>query len=120
MTRGRRPLIALREAADIAARRGKVLLMPARRNAYFDLIICTEQQTAFVRVKRIVTHYDDPQEIMQCCKREISPIRTVPVTGIVARELWLRSPRGVWQFFLIQPDTINGILPDGSRMPGTD
>ena len=64
MTRGRRPLTALIEAEQIALRRGAVHMTPGARSNPFDLIIFEEHRNVFVRVKRSVSHFTDPVEVL--------------------------------------------------------
>jgi hypothetical protein len=120
MTRGRKPLIALDEAEAIGRKRGRVLPSPGKREDYFDLVLSTEQVTVFVRVKRSITHSSDPGEILATYRREIIRLLKVPLTAVIARELWVRSPRGSWQFFRIAADRIVEIRNDGSIIEGTD
>lgn len=120
MTRGRKPLIALVEAEVIGRTRGCVLPTPGRREDYFDLILFTELLTTFIRVKRSVTNISDPNEILTMYRREIIRIRKVSLTTVVARELWVRSPRGSWQFFRILADRIVEIRRDGTIVEGLD
>ena len=120
MTRGRKPLIALVEAEVIGRTRGCVLPTPGRREDHFDLILFMELLTTFIRVKRSTTHISDPKEILGMYRREILRIRKVSLTGVVARELWVRSPRGSWQFFRILSDRIVEIRRDGTTIEGVD
>ena len=120
MTRGRKPLIALVEAEEIGRTRGCVLPTPGRREDYFDLIIFMELLTTFIRVKRSITHISDPNEILAMYRREIIRLRKVSLTTVVARELWVRSPRGSWQFFRILADRIVEIRRDGTIIEGAD
>ncbi|MDO8871571.1 MAG: hypothetical protein Q7V05_02430 [Methanoregula sp.] len=119
MTRGRKPLIALAEAEVIGRTRGRVLPTPGRREDHFDLILFTELLTTFIRVKRSITHISDPQEILAMYRREIIRLRMVSLTTVIARELWVRSPRGSWQFFRLA-DRIVEIRRDGTIIEGVD
>jgi len=120
VTRGRKPLIALVEAEVIGRTRGQVLPTPGRREDYFDLILFTELMTTFIRVKRSITHISDPKEILAMYRREIIRLRKVSLTAVVARELWVRSPRGIWQFFRILADRIVECRRDGTIIEGAD
>ena len=120
MTRGRKPLIALVEAEVIGRTRGCVLPTPGRREDHFNLILFTELLTTFIRVKRSTIHISDPNEILAMYRREIIRIRKVSLTGVVTRELWVRSPRGNWQFFRILADRIVEIRRDGTIIEGLD
>jgi len=120
VTRGRKPLIALGEAEVIGRTRGCVLPTPGRREDYFDLILFKELLTTFIRVKRSTTHISDPQEILVMYRREIIRLWKVSLTTVVARELWVRSPRGSWQFFRILADRVVECQRDGTIIEGLD
>ena len=116
MTRGRRPLIALIEAEQIALKRGAVQPAPGKREVAFDLIIFEETRTVLVKVKRSVTHFTNPLEILYQYQGEIARLHQVPLTLVTAREFWIRSPRGKWQFFLIRHDSVIEIQADGTHI----
>jgi hypothetical protein len=120
MTRGRKPLIALSEAEEIAAKRGVVLPTPGKRGDHFDLIIFEEQRVVFVRVKRTVTNISNPLDVLHRYQREITHLTRVPQTAVAVREFWVRSPRGSWQFFLILHDSIVEIQSDGKLIQRVD
>ena len=117
MTRGRRPLKALIEAEQIALRRGVVQMTPGTRTNPFDLIIFEEHRNVFVRVKRSVTQFTHPFEILYQYRRDVGLLHCVPLTAITARELWVRTPRGMWQFFLIRHDSVIEVQRDGTVIP---
>jgi len=117
MTRGCRPLKALIEAEQIALERGAVHMTPCGRTNPFDLIIFEEQRVVFVRVKRSVAHFTDPFEILQQYRRDAGRLHRIPLTAVTARELWVRTPRGKWQFFLIRHDSIFEVQRDGTVIP---
>jgi hypothetical protein len=120
MPKGRRPLVALNEAEEIGKKRGKVLLLPGKRGDYFDLLLYLCLYTVHVRVKRSLTNLDDPWWILATYRRDIVRLCRVPLTGVVARELWVRSPKGSWRFFRIISDRIIEIREDGSFIEGTE
>lgn len=120
MTRGRKPLLGLREAEEIGRGRGETLLTPGRREDYFELVVAEEERTVFVRVKRSRTKLIDPKNILIAYRREIIRLRKIPLTAVVARELWVRSPEGCWQFFRILGDRIIEIREDGTIFEGID
>jgi len=117
MTRGPRPLKALMEAEQIALQRGAVHMIPGDRTNPFDLIIFEDHRNVFVRVKRSVTHFTNPLEVLYQYRREIGLLHRVPLTTISAREFWVRTPRGKWQFFLIRHDSVVEIQRDGTYIP---
>ncbi len=117
MTRGCRPLKAIVEAEQIALERGAVHMTPCGRTNPFDLIIFEDQRVVFVRVKRSVVHFIDPLEILYQYRRDAGRLHRVPLTVVTARELWVRTPRGKWQFFLIRHDSIFEVQRDGTVIP---
>ena len=117
MTRGCRPLKAIVEAEQIALGRGAVHLTPCGRTNPFDLIIFEEQRVVFVRVKRSVSHFTDPFEIVNQYRYDAGRLHSTPLTAVTARELWVRTPRGKWQFFLIRHDSVFEVQRDGMLIP---
>ena len=92
-------------------------MTPCGRTNPFDLIIFDEQRVVFVRVKRSVTHFTDPLEILYQYRRDAGRLHRVPLTAVTARELWVRTPRGKWQFFLIRHDSVSEVQRDGTVIP---
>ncbi|MCX6698326.1 MAG: hypothetical protein NTV68_00125 [Methanomicrobiales archaeon] len=117
MTRGKVPSTALAEAEVIAGRRGEVRLVPGKRGDSFDLIIFEEHRTIFVKVKRSVTKFSWPLEVLHQYQREIAHVHRIPLTVVTAREFWVRHPNGTWQFFLIRHDSIIEIWANGAYTP---
>jgi hypothetical protein len=120
MTRGRKPVIALREAEEIGGKRGRVIPTPGKRGDSFDLIIHEDRVNVYVRVKRSISSFIDSREILAAYRREIVRLRKIPLTIVVVRELWIRLPRGEWQFFRILVDRIAEIREDGTIIEGTE
>jgi hypothetical protein len=119
MTRGRRPLIALKEAYGIAMKRGQVIPVSEGRCDHFHFILFSENRVTFIKVKRTLTGISDPKEILQNYEREIRHLARVPLNTVDAREFWVRSPRRTFHFFLIDKDRILELQADGSVMTGT-
>lgn len=117
MTRGRRPINAIDEAVEIAARRGSVEQVTGKRACAFDLIIIGPDRNVFVKVRRSRAPFTYIQEVMNSYQREISSLHQVPLTSGTAREFWVRSPKGTWQFFLIKQDSVLEIRADGLYIP---
>jgi hypothetical protein len=117
MSRGRSPNTALAEAEAIAGRRGEVRLVPGKRGDGFDLIIFEEHRTIFVRMKRSLTTFTWPLEVLHQYQREIAHVHRVPLTVVTAREFWVRHPNGTWQFFLVKKDSVLEIRGDGMYIP---
>ena len=117
MTRGRRPINALDEALEIAGRRGSVEQVSGRRYKAFDFIIIEQDRVVFVKVKRSQTSFAFPLEILYKYQREVASLHRVALTRVTAREYWVRSPNGTWQFFLIRHDSVLEIRADGMYIP---
>ncbi len=113
MTRGRRPINAIDEAVEIAARRGSVEQVTGKRACAFDLIIIGPDLNVFVKVKRSRAPFTYALEVMNSYQREIASLHQVPLTSGTAREFWVRSPKGTWQFFLIKQDSVLEIQAEG-------
>ena len=113
MTRGRRPINAIDEAVEIAARRGSVEQVTGKRACAFDLIIIGPDRNMFVKVRRSRAPFTYGREVMNSYQREIASLHQVPLTNGTAREFWVRSPKGSWQFFLVKQDSVLEIRADG-------
>jgi hypothetical protein len=106
MSRGRPPRQATREALGIAEKWGAPLDISAAKSPLGDLAIFCRNITIFVRVKRTRSHISDRQEVLRKFRKEILLFLKIPLSGVVLRELWVRSPRGSWQYFRILDDDI--------------
>lgn len=117
MTRGRPPRQATREALGIAEKYGTPRDISAAKGTLGDLAIFCQNVTIFVRVKRIRSQLSDRQDVLTKFKKEILGLLKIPQTGVVLRELWVRSPRGSWQYFRILDNDILEIrcgIPSGT------
>jgi len=117
MTRGRRPMNALKEAMEIAGGRGSVEPVSVKCNGAFDFIIIEHDRVVFVKVKRSQTSFTCPLEILYQYQREVASLHRVALTQVTTREFWVRSPRITWQFFLIRHDSVLEIRADGMYIP---
>ena len=115
--RGRPPNHALDEAKAIASS-AESRLISGKRGDSFDLIIFEEFRTIFVKVKRSLTKFTWPLEVLHQYQREIAHVHRVPLTAVTAREFWVRHPNGTWQFFLIRHDSLIEVQADGTYPPG--
>ncbi len=120
MTRGRRPLLSLKEAYGIAVKRGQVLPVFDGRYDHFHFILFTEDRVIFIKVKRTLSNKSDPEDVLDCYERDIRHIAQVPLNTVDAREFWARSPRGDFFFFRVKKETIIGIQSDGSEIAGAE
>ena len=117
MSRGKSPLKAFVEAEAIASRRGEIRLIPGRRCDSFDLIIFEGLRTIFVKVKRSLTKFTWPREVLHQYQREIAQVHRIPLTAVTAREFWVRHPDRKWQFFLIRHNSVIEIGAGGTYTP---
>ena len=117
MTRGRRPVNAIDEAVEIARRRGNVEQVTGKRDCAFDFIIIEPDRNVFVKVKRSQISFTYVLEILQRYQREIASLHRMALTSVTAREFWVRSPNGTWQFFLIRHDSVLEIRANGMYTP---
>jgi len=117
MTRGRRPCNAIDEAVEIAGRRGSVEQVTGKRGRAFDFIIIEPYRIVFVKVKRSQTSFTYAPDVLHRYQREIASLHRVALTSVTAREFWVRSPNGTWQFFLIRHDSVMEIRADGMYIP---
>ena len=117
MSKGRRPLRAIDEAKDLAGRRGDVERVAAGRNNAYDFIINEPDRVVYVKVKRSQTSFTYTLEILGKYQRELASLHRVALTRVTAREFWVRSPAGVWQFFLVRHDSVVEVRADGMYIP---
>jgi hypothetical protein len=117
MTKGRRPVNALDEAVKIAERRGSVETVSGRRNNAFDFIVIEKVRVVFVKVKRSQTTFTYPLEVLHKYPRELASLHRVRLTPATAREFWVRSPSGSWQYFLVRHDSVVEVRTDGMYIP---
>jgi hypothetical protein len=71
----------------------------------------------FVKVKRSQTSFTYPMEILCQYQRELASLHRVALTQATAREFWVRSPAGKWQFFLVRHDSVIEVRADGMYIP---
>jgi hypothetical protein len=117
MTKGRRPRRAIDEAKDIAGRRGDVEELISKRGCAFDFIINEPDRVVYVKVKRSQTSSTYALEVFCKYQRELASLHRVALTSVTAREFWVRSPNGTWQFFLVRHDSILEVRADGMYIP---
>lgn len=132
MTKGRPPYLALKESRAIAGRQGKISQNTKGRGLLYDFLLHFMLVTVAIRVKRTRKVVTEMDQILSLCRREIAGLRRVPSSAVFVRELWVRSPIGTWQFFLVLDDTIvempaellpgnrSGARPVKEEAPGPD
>jgi hypothetical protein len=118
MTRGRHPCNAIDEAVEIAGRRGSVEQVTGKRYRAFDFIIIEpDDRVVFVKVKRSQVSFTYVMDILHRYQRELASLHRMALTRVTAREFWVRSPNGAWQFFLVRHESILEIRADGMYIP---
>jgi hypothetical protein len=123
MTRGPPPVEAIRQGIKIATGRGIVMDRALIRESWLEFILFCPGRTVFVRVRRCRSHLMYPEDCAAEFGQDILHLRRVPLTDVIARELWLLSPWGTWQYFRILDDRLIEIRADGTPvlqevMPG--
>ena len=112
--KGRPPHRMLKEAIVIAKNRGDVIPVPGGRSDAFDMIICEEFRNVYVRLRWSSTRYLCSRDILERYYRDIKRMGRLPLTRVMAWELWLREPQDLWQFFLLTHDGVVEIRDDGT------
>jgi hypothetical protein len=113
MTRGPLPAVAIRQAIKNAAARGLVMDRDLHRESRVEFILFCARITVFVRVRRTPLHILSPDDCAAKFKVDLFWLRRVPLTSVIARELWLLSPWGTWQYFRVLDDRVIEIRADG-------
>jgi len=116
MNPGPEPREAIREAIKKAIARGTALDRDLLLEAQFRFILFCAGLTVFVLVKRTRVHITSPEDCAAEYWRDILRLRRVPLTGVVAREIWLLNPWGTWQYFRILDDRVIEIRADGTPL----
>ena len=116
MNPGPEPREAIREAIKNALARGTALDRDQLLEARIQFILFCTGLTVFVLVRRTRVHITSPEDCAAEYWRDILRLRRVPLTGVVARELWLLNPWGTWQYFRILDDRVIEIRADGTPM----
>jgi len=116
MNPGPEPREAIRDAIKNALARGTGLDRDLLLEARFQFILFCAGLTVFVLVRRTRVHITSPEDCAAEYWRDILRLRRVPLTGVVARELWLLNPWGTWQYFRILDDRVIEIRADGTPM----
>ena len=114
MTRGRPPRQAIREAKSIAETLGAVIEGSGLKASFADLTIFCTHVTIYVRIRRTRSHISSILDIADKYKDDLMRLRAIPLTGVVLRELWVRSPNASWQYFRILKDGIMEIRNSGN------
>jgi hypothetical protein len=112
MTRGRPPGQALKEAKIIARRQGKLCENTEGRGLLYDFAIHLGLALIYIRVKRTRREARTLEEFADACASDLARLRRIPPTAGLVRELWVRTPRGKWRYFVVLDDRISEIPPE--------
>jgi hypothetical protein len=116
MSRGRKPLMALREAVLIAKKRGEVRQFMHEPGRICDFVIYCLGFTAFVRIRRVTRVHCSQAWIEWEAADALATLRAIaPGTGI-SRELWVFLPRGTFRFFRVEETGLVELSRDGTVM----
>ena len=114
MTRGRPPLQAQKDAVPIAGKRGEVWPYQPKSGSTCDFTIMSPGRVAFVCVKHIRRLRCTPVELTRKFSETITSLQLIVDSPVISRELWIRSPRGVWRFFRINNESFTELGNDGA------
>ena len=116
MTRGRPPLQAQKNAVLIARNRGEVWPYQPKSGSTCDFTIMSHGRVAFVCVKHIRRLRCTTVELTRKFPDTIAALRLIADSPVISRELWIRSPKGVWRFFRINDESFTELGNDGAPL----
>jgi hypothetical protein len=114
MTRGRKPLMALREAVLIAKKRGEVRQFTHEPGLICNFIIYCLGFTALVRIKRVTRVRCSHAWIEAEAADALASLRAIATGTGISRELWVFLPRGAFRFFRVENDGLVELSRDGT------
>lgn len=113
MTRGRKPLTALREAERIAQKRGEVRHFAHEREMICPFMIFTTVSVVFVRIRRVRRLRMTAALIESEALEDLAILRSIAYAAGIARELWICSPKGSFRFFRVLDTSLMEFTRDG-------
>jgi hypothetical protein len=116
MTRGRPPLQAQKDAAPIAGKRGEIWPYQPKSGSTCDFTIMSPGRVAFICVRHIRRLRCTTVELTRKFPETITALRLIASSQAISRELWIRSPKGVWRFFRINDESFIELGTDGSPL----
>lgn len=114
MTRGRQPLVALREAGEIARKRGEVRHFAHEPGLICNFVIYCLFLTAHVRIKRVSRLRCPIAVIEREAADALTTLRAIAPGPGISRELWVYLPRGSFRFFRVEESGLVELDRDGS------
>jgi len=117
MTRGRRPLMALREAVLIAKKRGETRQFMYEPGMICNFVIYCQDFVAHVRIKRVTRVHCSHAWIESEAADALTTLRAIASGPGISRELWVFLPRGAFRFFRVTDTGLIELSRDGLVMP---
>lgn len=117
MTHGRKPLMALREAGQIARKWGDVRHFMHEPGMICNFVIYCLAFVAHVRIKRVTRLRCTHSVIEREAADALVDLRTIASGLGISRELWVYLPRGSFRFFRVTDTGLIELERDGSVMP---
>lgn len=116
MTRGRKPLMALREAVLIAKKRGETRQFMHESGTICNFVIYCPCFVAHVRIKRVTRVHCDHAWIEREASDALAALRAIASGHGISRELWVFLPRGAFRFFRVTDTGLVELDRDGAVM----
>ena len=116
MTRGRPPHQAQKDAIPIAEKRGEVWPYKPKSGSPCDFTIMSPGRVSFICVKHIRRLRCTNDELRRKFSDAIMALRLIASSPAISRELWIRSPKGVWRFFRIGDESFTELGTDGTPL----
>jgi len=117
MTRGRIPLMALREAVLIAKKRGETRQFMHEPGTICNFVIYCQGFVAHVRIKRVTRVHCSHAWIESEATDALAALRAIAPGSGISRELWVFLPRGAFRFFRVTDTGLVELDRDGGVMP---
>ena len=109
MSRGHRPEVAIEDAKRHAAALGFLVISLDTSWIPVDFFAIRSGCLTLIRVRRIKYGYYHVPDIEASCEREIAELREFPITGDVARELWVKGCDKHFHRYKVKPDSVEAI-----------
>jgi hypothetical protein len=107
VTRGYRPVVAIKEAQQAATDHGCLVIgVSSPIPLPFDFIISDHGRISLVRVRRLRYGLYEVPDIADSCRREIFELRSIRIPEEYSRELHIRGPSRYWRRYRILEDSI--------------
>jgi hypothetical protein len=118
MPRGRKPLIALREAKHIAERRGEVRHFRHEPDMICTFVIYCIGLVAHVRIRRVERIRFTAEWLEREAAADLATLRFIASSPGISRELWVYTPKGSFRFFRVLENSLVEFDRSGNPLPG--